>query len=61
MATAKEIRDDSLDMVKSFHDAVATPQRWFLLAQSGVVALQEIAAQLAEANERRAYGEEEDS
>lgn len=52
--TSDEIRKDSLDMTKLLaNHQEPTPRLWFLLAQSLVMAVQECAAQLAEANERQ--------
>ena len=53
--TSDNIRKDSIEMVNLMDERMPRdhPLRvWFLLAQSLVVAVQECAAQLAEANER---------
>jgi hypothetical protein len=54
---AGEIRRDSVNMVSLFEQAAPrfgnpSMRQWFLLAQSLVIAVQEVAAQLAELNER---------
>jgi hypothetical protein len=47
----KEIREDSLGLVNRLLAKEATANHWFILAQSLVVAVYEVAAQLAHMNE----------